>query len=235
MRSGCYEIVNRANGKRYIGSSVDVDHRMRAHRSRLDRCVHHSPILQRAWDKHGSSSFEFRRLLICAPADLLMYEQILIDFHCPEYNVLKVAGSALGRAHTEETKAKMRAAAIGRVVVIDQSTREKISAALKGRRKGPMSDETKAKVSASKTGVKLGPYSPERIEAAAAALRGRKLSLEHVANNAAARRGRKQTPEHIAKAAASRTGTKRSQETREKMSIAQLARYEIKRQAKEVI
>ena len=39
--------------------------------------------------------------------DLIKREQYYIDLLKPEYNILKIAGSSLGKVHTKETRAKM--------------------------------------------------------------------------------------------------------------------------------
>jgi group I intron endonuclease len=106
--------------------------------------------------------------------------------------------AALGKKHTDETKAKISALQKGKKRgPYSAERRANISAALKGRKpsaatmaalRRPHSeetkqklrvamlgrkhtDETKAKLSALQRGIKRGPYSPERI---AAALNGRK-------------------------------------------------------------
>ena len=89
------------------------------------------------------------------------------------------------------------------------------------------SDETRKKISDALRGKKL---SPEHIAKHAAALRGRKRPAEVVAKVAAAKRGKhypkmsaahrgmKQSPEHIEKRVAKLRGRKRPEETKEKIS-----------------
>lgn len=57
-----YEIVCSANGRRYVGSSVDVAHRWSQHKQYLRADTHHNYKLQRAWTKHGAAAFAFRVL-----------------------------------------------------------------------------------------------------------------------------------------------------------------------------
>lgn len=45
MDAGIYEICNTVNGKRYIGSSVRIKERWRAHRSALDGGKHENQKL----------------------------------------------------------------------------------------------------------------------------------------------------------------------------------------------
>ena len=106
MNSGIYQIVNRINSKRYIGSSVRLLGRKKRHFSELDCNIHHSQALQRAWNKYGKENFDFLILEYCEPCNLLEREQYYIDTLLPEYNICKIAGNCLGVKHTEETKEK---------------------------------------------------------------------------------------------------------------------------------
>lgn len=54
-----YAIKCLANGRCYIGSSIEVDRRFYLHKRDLDAGVHHSPRLQAAWVKYGASGFSF--------------------------------------------------------------------------------------------------------------------------------------------------------------------------------
>lgn len=177
-RSGIYEIVNTVNGKRYVGSAKCFRLRWKAHLFRLNRGTHHSAHLQSSWSKHGAEAFEFRIVLICAPKDLILYEQAAMDALAPEFNVCRVAGSALGVKHSAETKAKLSAAKMG-------------NTATRGYKHRP---ESIAKLSASKIGnthTKGKKRSPEAVAATAAAHRGMKRSAETCAKIAAKAKGRK--------------------------------------------
>ncbi len=112
MNQGVYEIVHLDTGRQYIGSaSTTFAKRWKLHRHQLRRGCHHSRHLQNAWNKYGEEAFAFRKLLICAPRDVLMYEQRLIDGLKPVFNVAPIAGSAKGVTHTQETKKRMSEAA----------------------------------------------------------------------------------------------------------------------------
>lgn len=156
--SGIYEIVNLVNGKRYVGSAVDLRSRWRSHLHLLRKGSHHSPRLQRSFDKYGEISFEFRCLSLCAKEHLIANEQLALDSFRPEYNVERVAASRLGRKHSVETRAKM-------------------SADRKGKPKPPQSAEHRQKISEAQLGTKRGPYRPRTAEHCAnigAALTGKK-------------------------------------------------------------
>jgi group I intron endonuclease len=64
--------------------------------------------------KNGLSKFLFGILEYCEPEKCLEREQYFLDLIKPEYNILKTAGSSLGRQHTEGTKAKIAAALKGK-------------------------------------------------------------------------------------------------------------------------
>jgi group I intron endonuclease len=111
--SGIYQIRNITNDKIYIGSAVNIKNRWKTHKSDLNLNKHHSPYLQRAWDKHGVENFEFGVLeLVDSKENLLTREQFWMDkTNCYDpkigYNLSKYAGSRLGVKATEETKKKM--------------------------------------------------------------------------------------------------------------------------------
>jgi len=112
-KTGIYEIVNLANGKRYVGSAVKFSQRWHKHRSMLRRGVHGNYLLQAAWDKHGEDGFAFRIIEVCEKPQLLVREQIHIDHGC-DYNLAPVAGSPLGVKHTDATRQKFSEARKGK-------------------------------------------------------------------------------------------------------------------------
>lgn len=76
---GVYVLVCRANGRAYVGSSLDVHARKREHVRALIRGKHHNRHMQRAWDKHGGQSFVFDVLARCKPEQRIALEQQYID------------------------------------------------------------------------------------------------------------------------------------------------------------
>jgi len=54
-----YCITNTENGKIYIGSSANYKSRKYAHKTQLNRDIHHNKYLQRSWNKYGEECFEF--------------------------------------------------------------------------------------------------------------------------------------------------------------------------------
>jgi len=110
MASGIYEIRNKVNGNRYIGSAVDIERRLSHHNACLNTQHHGNVPLQRAWKKYGKDNFLFHELLFCDKEDLLFFEQRVLDNYENLYNICRVAGNTLGYKHTSETKEKCRIA-----------------------------------------------------------------------------------------------------------------------------
>lgn len=172
--TGIYEIRNRVNNKRYIGSAVNFPNRQRQHFQSLARGDHHCIALQRAHDMYGADAFEFNRLLVCSKENLIMYEQIAIDGLDPEYNSARVAGSVLGLKMSDEAKAKLSAAA-------------KRTKNFTGKRH---TDESRAKISANRKCKGGGIRAPERLAKISAALKGRVITPEQRAMISATLSGR---------------------------------------------
>jgi group I intron endonuclease len=120
------------NGKRNVGSAVDFRKRMISYYSLKHLASNTCMAICRALKKFGHSNFGLEILEYCEPSVAITREQYYLDLLYPEYNILKIAGSSLGRNHSEVSRGK-------------------ISAAMKGIGKGiKKSVETKAKMSASK-------------------------------------------------------------------------------------
>lgn len=74
-------------------------------------------IIYSAILKYGHSNFNLEIIEYCESTEkILERENYYLDLLNPEYNVLQKAGSSLGRLHTEDTKAKIRASLIGRKI-----------------------------------------------------------------------------------------------------------------------
>lgn len=137
--SGIYQILNVVSGDRYIGSAVKLKRRFKSHNSCLNLGKHPNIHLQRAYDKYGAESFEFRVLeFVEDKTKLLEKEQGWIDWIKPRYNICVKAGSNLGRKFapkSEEYKANMSASMKGRVFTPEW--RAKLSAWQIGRKMSP--------------------------------------------------------------------------------------------------
>ena len=163
-QSGIYEILNTVNGKRYIGSAVNLTRRRREHWAELKRNDHHCKHLQFAWNKYGLAAFEFNPILICAVDNLIMYEQICIDGGHPEYNKCRTAGSTLGVKHTAETRAKLSIARMGNTNcvghVLTADHRANLAKARKGRRPALGMKHTSAARARISAALRLRPRKP---------------------------------------------------------------------------
>ena len=203
MNAGIYQIINLKTGGCYVGSAVNIRQRWNSHRRRLRFGTHHTGRLQAAWDEYGEGAFEFAKLLVCSPDNLIMYEQRTIDVLKPEYNVRLIARSnlgvkysaesrarmsaalkgnrnTLGYRHTEEARANMSRSKMGQQPMLGRShsdeTKAKMSKALRGRRHTRAARE---KMSNTKKGV---PLKPEVLAARIERLKREKMAGNHVSS-----------------------------------------------------
>lgn len=205
---GVYKITCTANGRFYIGSSINILIRLKEHRNSLVKNKHHSRHIQRCCKKYGIESFVVEVLELCSTDVLLIREQYYMDTLKPKLNSSPTAGSPLGVKHTDETKAK-------------------ISAALKGRK---VSAATVARlIEYNKTRV----LSPESRRKFSDVQKGKKLSDETKAKISEANKGKFVSEETRAKIAESNRRRTVSEETRLKMSESIKQTWERKRQEKE--
>lgn len=188
-------MLNKVNGKAYVGSAVHLNKRKQQHFRALQTGRHKNTRLQRAWNKHGAEAFIFEVLETVENKSLLVaHEQHWIDFYFllmpGVYNNSLTAGSPLGVRHTAKTRAKMSLVLIGNQ-----------------RSKGcKQSVETKSKRSI----ALMGRVSP---------MKGRKHSAKTLAKLSAMRKGRKHSAETKAKISMSHKGMKASAETRARISV----------------
>jgi group I intron endonuclease len=108
--NGIYCIENTINNKKYIGSSIDCDHRWYIHIWHLKRKDHPNIHLQSAWDKYGESNFKFYLI-----EQNILEEQLLSkeQYYMSVYNTLdreygyNIAADTTapmkGRKHSEES------------------------------------------------------------------------------------------------------------------------------------
>ena len=178
--SGIYAIVHRATRDMYVGSAINIARRWRRHKNELNNNKHYCYHLQNSYLKNGSSAFDWEIIeFVDSKSALIQREQFWVDFFKPIYNKRLVVNSPLGTKHSEETRAKMSAAAKGRVFSAEHKAN--ISKAKKGvcttsdnqrrilselAKTKVFSDEGRAKISASLLGNK---------RAAAKSLKGQTL------------------------------------------------------------
>lgn len=105
---GIYYIYCVENEKFYIGQSVDIEKRLKAHFRMLKRNNHHNKYLQNAYNKYGYESFVFGVAEYCNIEKLDELEIYYIE----KYNTLNPSGlngtlggaTCRGMKHSEETK-----------------------------------------------------------------------------------------------------------------------------------
>jgi group I intron endonuclease len=68
---GIYCLLNTANGKLYIGQSVNLQTRKWAHLTKLRQGKHRNQHLQDAFDRYGESRFQFQILEVLPNTDNL--------------------------------------------------------------------------------------------------------------------------------------------------------------------
>lgn len=69
--NGVYAIVNTINNKHYVGSSSNLDRRIKTHKQHLEKGCHNNRKLQKDYDEYGLEAFEFKILEKCVEEDLL--------------------------------------------------------------------------------------------------------------------------------------------------------------------
>lgn len=161
MQSGVYQITNEVNGKRYIGSAVNLHKRKKEHFCRLRRGNHPNIHLKRSAKIHGAEAFSFSILVNCPKERVLEWEQIALDGLQPEYNICPTAGNTAGRKHpprSAEYREKISKAQKGR-----KKSKEHMDALQRGRNNQVFTEERRKKVSESlKNSYLNGSRSRER-------------------------------------------------------------------------
>lgn len=184
-----YKITNKSNGKRYIGQTThSLEWRWKKHQY-PSNCV----LLHRAIKKYGKDGFELTIIARCDSMEELNHRE---EYYIKIFNTLSPNGYNL------DTGGKNKKAS--------EETRQKISKAVKGRKRNPHSEESKKKMSLSHTGkraseetkkklsvMRMGrKQTPQAIEKLRAFLKGRSKSKEHRLNLAKSREGMKLSEKH---------------------------------------
>lgn len=107
QKSGIYEFFNLVNGKRYIGSSVDLYNRLHEHLHNLKNNKSHNKHFQNAWNKYGEEMFIFGILEYCDEEIRFEREQYYINVLKPEYNFSLQVVANFGHSPSDETKEKI--------------------------------------------------------------------------------------------------------------------------------
>lgn len=201
-----------ANGKSYVGISVDVLRRLREH-------VYSDYPAGRAWRKYGPPGVD---ILFEGTIDECKDKEVELIFKCgtraPDgYNLTDGGEGTPGWKATEETKARMSKAQRGHFV--SEVAKENMRQAQLG---NTASNETKAKMSAAAKGKKKAPFTAEHKAKLSAAKKGCTLSKQHKIKISAALKNR--TPEEKEACAAKIKLTRNSRTPEEKAIHAEKCR-----------
>lgn len=197
-KSGVYRWTNLTNGKSYVGSSVDLSIRLSKYYSEKylkTKLNTGNSAIYNAILKYGHSNFKLEILEYCEPPCTIFWEQSLLDFLKPGYNILGKAGSSLGFNHSEETKTLLSKIRKGKTHL----------------------EETKAKMSEARKGFTL---SKETKKIIGEVHRGKIVSEETKTKMSEARKGIKRSLETKTKISEARKGKIMSEETKTKISAA---------------
>ena len=110
MNCGIYSILNLENGKIYVGQSIDIIRRFKAHLNSLRKNKHYNIYLQRAFNKYGEKSFEFNVLEYCTKEQLNNNEKWWINYFkstLKEKGYNNESGGNSNYNISEETRKKM--------------------------------------------------------------------------------------------------------------------------------
>lgn len=158
---GIYMIKNIINNKIYIGQSLDILGRWKAHLNCLKNNKHVNKKLQNAWNKYGESNFIFEIIEECLKEEI--YDKEI--FYIEKYNSYKTGyNQTLGGDGTygfflsEEHKNKIRKANTGRQFTEQQ--RYNMGNSNRGKK---FSEEHKNKISLSEKGKITNQETKEKI------------------------------------------------------------------------
>jgi group I intron endonuclease len=187
-----YRITCTANGKYYIGSTMNKHQRWARHRKDLRGGKHPNKHMQASWTAHGEAAFVFEVLEEVADAPLLFVaEQRYLDRCVGQadcFNWSRYAGAPMrgmsgpgtaffGRSHTDSAKEKLRVAACGpnNANWGKQRSKETIAKIVEANKNNPWKGQK---------------HTPESIAKIAAASEGRPVSEETRAKRSLALKGR---------------------------------------------
>ncbi len=161
---GIYKIINKVNGKYYVGSSTNIENRWKGHKKELRRGVS-TRHLQNAWNKYGEDNFIFGFVeTVAVRNNLFIVEQGYLDegFEAGVlYNIAKRADAPpapeIGHEVTEKTRAKMSKSHVGleawnkgKTEIYSEATLEQMSKSKRGEKNAnygnPCPEEVKARI-----------------------------------------------------------------------------------------
>ena len=135
----------------YIGSSKQLDARLKRHRQKLENGIHYNKHMQSVFNIYGV--FEPKILLYCDKDNVLFYEQRILDAHYGKPECVNLSRDATGGGPCGLTP-------WNKGLTASEEAKRKMSEAKKGKpgpwtgkKRPPLSEEHKRKLSES---VKLG-------------------------------------------------------------------------------
>jgi group I intron endonuclease len=164
-----YQIVSRATGRRYIGSTTrSPTLRWQEHKTQLRAGKHFNSRLQKAFLKYGEDNFLFS---VIERTDSVhgLEESYLGTTTCELYNFAYDASAPMhGRKHTQESIAKMKA----NRKPLTQAVRKRLGEAARARSSGrKASVETKRKMARAHAGQRRTPDQCTNIKEAVRAFK----------------------------------------------------------------
>ena len=144
-----YLIRNAVTSAVYVGSTVNFKQRSYAHCRMLAKGEHHSPKLQRAYNKYGKDVFFIEPVVYCDKANLAFYEQRFMDYFKENgnlYNVQPEAYTPRNSKLSEDHKLAISLGLKGKPKTKEHV--EKVAKALVGRKghKTPKTPEQREKI-----------------------------------------------------------------------------------------
>lgn len=182
IKSGIYRIINKIDGKYYVGSSKNIQKRWDEHRRVLRLNKHPNDFLQNAWNKHGESNFEFQIIELVKSEELLLVEQKYLD-------IVKVESKMSYNLNYDARGGKL-----------SEYSKQKISKANTGRK---VTEEIRLKLSEVHKGIKLTAAAKLKLHIFN---KGKKLSEDHKRKIGLANKGKKYSNEIRKKLSDSRIG-----------------------------
>ena len=152
-----YMILNKLNNKCYIGSSVNMDQRIKRHFSELRKNRHYNGKLQCAFNKYEESSFVVSKIDECFESERASVESMWIDkmqAASHGYNIAVEAMSVRGTKQSDQHVANRMASRRGYKHSLETRDKLSVAASRRGGADHLHTAEVRAKAGASLKGKK---------------------------------------------------------------------------------